>query len=379
MTQPYNAQNLLDLGEVLSGTLSSATGGRLRSDGTSLAGLAAAAVAHRTRGAVWLELCRHGLCTPLPEMLRAHLSEGHPALVLEDGWRYERARTDNLIHEATAVIAALNDVGIIPMLLKGMALVLGGVLPEPGRRWMVDVDIMVRPEQLEPALAALKRAGYRHTSEGGAPHHAPPLVREDGGFEIEVHFAMVVPPLQPALPSAAVWAGARLHERDGLRFYCPSPEDTLLHVALHGQESRYERQLAWTPFRTLADFVALWRIAGQAVDWPALRKRAAAAGLAASFDIHLYQCCRLFGQKWPLPRRPGWFVRLHWRLSLASADHPGSVGQALASWLEVRQLASATIGGRGPIGGMAAGLALAGRMIFKYRWRVAGRLMGKRK
>lgn len=377
--QGYNAQALLDLGEVLSGALSPATCGRLRSNGTALAGLATAALHHRICGATWLELCRHGICMPLPEMLRARLPEGHPVLVLENGWRIESERARNLVLQATHVIATLNAAGIVPMLLKGMALLLGGALPEEGRRWMVDVDIMVRPEELDVAMAALGRAGYHQSPVGSAPHHAPPLVREEGGFEVEVHFAMVVPPLQPALPTAAVWADAQLHERDGLRFCCPSPQDNLLHVALHGQESRYERQLACVPFRALADFVGLWRSVGPGVDWPALRKRAAAAGLCTSFDIHLYQSCRLFGQKWPLPRLPGLLVRLHWRLCLAAADHPGSVAQALASWLELRQLASATIKGRGTAGGVAAGLALAGRMIFKYRWRLIGRLMGNRK
>lgn len=377
--QGYDAQAVLDLGEVLSGALSSATCGRLRGDGTALAGLATAALHHRICGATWLELCRHGICMPLPEMLRARLSEGHPVLVLENGWRIESERARNLVLQATDVITVLNGAGIVPMLLKGMALLLGGALPEEGRRWMVDVDIMVRPEELEAAMAALGRAGYHQSPVGGAPHHAPPLVREEGGFEVEVHFAMVVPQLQPALPTASVWANAQSHERNGLRFYCPSPEDILLHVALHGQESRHERQLACVPFRALADFVGLCRSAGPGVDWQTLRQRAAAAGLATSFDIHLYQANRLFGQDWPLPRRPGSLVRLHWRLCLAAADHPGTVGRALASWLEVRQLASATVGGRGLIGGVTASLALVGRMIFKYRWRVIGRLMGKRK
>ncbi len=379
MKQSLGKQSVLDLGEVLSGALSPATGSRLRSDGVSLAGIAAAALRNQVRGAVWLELCRHGICMPLPEVLRARLPEGHSALVLEDGWRHESERTRNLTGQASDIIAALNDAGITPMLLKGMALVLGGTMPEPGRRWMVDIDFMVRPEELDIAMATLDRLGYCHRAERGAPHHAPSVTRAPGEAEIEVHFAMVVPALQPALPAEAAWAEARLHDEGGLRFYCPSPEDALMHAALHGQESKCVRQLARIPFRALADFAALRERHAQTVDWPALRRRAAAAGCAASFDTHLYQACLLFRQDWPLPRRAKLAVRLHWRLCLIAAAHPRSVGQALFTWLEIRQLASTAAKGRGPVGGAVACLALAVRLAFKYRGRLAARLMGKRK
>ena len=364
---------LLDLGEALGPTLSADTSRRLRDDPTALAEIVALAARHQLRGNLWLALCRHGLCAPLPDQLRRHLPPGHPATVLEDGWTHESRHGAELLVRSRAMIAALNAAGIEPMLLKGMALVMGGILPEPGQRWMVDIDLLVHPEQLAAAIAVMESLGYRPRPGSTAPHHAPAMAGE-----VEIHFDMVVPALQAALPTDRAWRIATAVAADGLRYWLPSPEDAIVHVALHGQHSNHVQPLARLPLRPLSDLAHLRRRHDRHLDWPALRRRAAAAGHRFAFDTHLYQCCRVFRQDWPLTTPPPWPVRLHWRLCLLAAAHPHTLGRLLFARLEIAS-AFAPAAGRPALARLSAHAALALRLLGKYKWRIGHRLMGRRR
>lgn len=370
-------QGLLDLGDVLSGSPRPETLHRLRQEKNALTHLTAAALRHQCRGAAWQALCAAGVCAPLPAPLRARLPAGHPAVTLEDGWMYETHHAGVLTAQTREIIASLNHAGLVPMLLKGMALTYGWQIIDPGQRWMVDIDLMVRPEDLATAIAVLDGLGYCHKAPLGAPHHVPAVSRSAGEGEVELHFAPVIPSLQAALPTETLWNNAIRCTRDGLFFYIPALADALLHTALHAQETGHVRALARIPVRALIDFSRLWQTADAPVDWITLRQRAAAAGVVQGFDIHLYQTCMLLNRPWPIPRAPSLRARLHWALCLAAYARPDSVGRLLQTRYEIWQVLREVAPGRPLPVRLSAGLIRCLQILCKYRWRLWNRLLGK--
>lgn len=87
------------------------------------------------------------------------------------------ARNHRLATQLTETVAALNDRGVRPVLLKGSVTLAIAGLPRLGARLMSDLDIMVLPDQIEAALDALIASGY------SVHHRTPP---ESGKWYIEL-------------------------------------------------------------------------------------------------------------------------------------------------------------------------------------------------
>jgi hypothetical protein len=103
---------------------------------------------------------------------------------------------------ALDAVEAVNTAGITPVFLKGMA-VWASCHPADAHspRMMSDVDLLVRPEEGEPALEALLASGFRvlrrHPVE--SPHVIAELWREGDGGALDLH-------LRPPGPSGLTQA-----------------------------------------------------------------------------------------------------------------------------------------------------------------------------
>lgn len=125
--------------------------------------------------------------------------------------------------------------GIAFLVFKGFHLS-EWVYPVPGTRKHGDVDVLVRPEDVERAVAAAHALGWKENAypEGDRPyyHHAPALYHGRWSLMLEVHRWVVhstVPwnAVQRRI-TAAVWADARQVEWEGMRVHLPSEVDALL-------------------------------------------------------------------------------------------------------------------------------------------------------
>ena len=74
------------------------------------------------------------------------------------------ARNDRLAEQLAEALAALNAHGITPMLLKGSAMLATTPRMTMGRRLITDLDIVVSPDEVEPARDCLSGLGYRTTT-----------------------------------------------------------------------------------------------------------------------------------------------------------------------------------------------------------------------
>lgn len=371
---PRRVRAALDLGLMLGGTAPETVVDRLRRGGSAFAETVDLAVRHRLCGALYQALARRGAAMPMPDFLRRRLGAGHPAVVLENGRLREEAQMRRLLDWTGVVVSSLNAAGVVPMPLKGLAMVLDGTQPEPGRRWMCDIDLLVRDEEMGTALGVLAALGAVPGHDHGAVHHLPPMVLPDR-TEVELHRALVVPALEPALPVARVWRDAVPFEAQGLRLMLPSPADSILHNALHAQESKLNYRTCRLPLRRLADMPALMEAHAWRVNWDDLAKRAEAADFREAFECHLYQAGRLFGLPWPLSRSPSRRVRLHWAVCRLALAHPNPLEGFLYGLHELRDSYAKAGVGRSALGRARVRVELSLGLLWKYRGGAWGRLM----
>jgi hypothetical protein len=192
-------------------------------------------------------------------------------------------------------LAALTDAGVEAMLLKGAALT-ATVYPDPAVREMLDVDVLVRAEQLDSANAALASLGYRSPPGSGEEqhsagwmranhHHDPALVADDGMLAIELHHHIAMKDERRFFDAADLWARSRAHP-GAPAHRLPAGEDLLLHVGFHFTRNRlggsHIRSGSGGALSQLADLA--WIVAREPLDWDAL----AAAARAYRLDARLF-------------------------------------------------------------------------------------------
>jgi hypothetical protein len=197
-------------------------------------------------------------------------------------------RNTALAEELLRVLGALRAVGIVALPVKGIILaetMYGGL----GLRQCADLDVLAHPRDLPAARDVLRNLGYAQNDtlsfdEAHHPFHDPPYFRKIAGAEVclELHQALWDARFFEA-EADALWrrmVEAPLH---GARVATLSPEDTLLHLAIHRSRSALR-------LRFVCDIAELLRRHGATLDWSyvlgqarALRARTAlfsALGLA---------------------------------------------------------------------------------------------------
>ncbi len=164
------------------------------------------------------------------------------------------------------LLAALAAAGIGTIVLKGAAFteaLYGNLALRP----MKDLDLLVRPSDLDSAERVVRGLGYA-PDEWFRPaawyraslHHLVPYRR--GETVVEIHHRLL-PPGAPAGPTPEeVWGRAQVRRLAQTDATVLAPEDLFVHVALHVAIDRFAGKL-----RDLRDLAALAASARLAPDW----------------------------------------------------------------------------------------------------------------
>jgi len=217
---------------------------------------------HGTAALLRFNLARGGWLDLVPAGERAALDEVS---------RNDAVRQLAFVSEAARLIEALARHHITALPLKGAALMLGGYYPQAGLRAAVDIDLLVHPNQIQPAEQIALQCGYREwISERQAPiqprlrqaarqeaHHAA-VRRGPGGVALELHYrAFECPPKMMLFSRARDFGFAEMIPRAvpwraeiGGTLRLPAPEDLCLHLVQH---TVVDWQSAHLMLRTLAD------------------------------------------------------------------------------------------------------------------------------
>ena len=213
---------------------------------------------------------------------------------------------------------AQHDIDVL--LLKGAGLALSAYA-RPTERPMGDIDLLVRPAHAARAWELALENGWARRGDvpeerSYAEHqHLTPLEDADGlKIGLELHTALFTQQAPFFLPPDQLWEGAHRITAGGQPAWVPSPEDQLLHAALH---FAWSHEMTFGAFRTLRDVERI--VESSTIDWPALVRSARAARGAT--------CCY-------------WTLRL--AHDLAGVSVPADVLAALAPRLPARVLRSLT-------------------------------------
>lgn len=319
--------------------------------GRDLEAAAAAALADASFDLVRLaQLAGRHLITP---MLAAGAAEPSLARRLPDDFRLylefvhaENSRRNHRLRRQLVEAARhLNRIGVEPVLLKGAIRLVDGLYPDPGRRFMRDLDVIVPRDRLFDAAECLTPIGYSfEIGEEAAPRDLQGLA-PDGCAMIELH-AELLPHRQELCPARDVIARSRAIELDGARMRVPDTVDQLVHLIAH---DRLEADLHAAGMFVLRNVFETALLCRDGRDADRVLARFGAVGLAPWAETHLDLARRLFPGD--MPRLPE--IRATGRMLahvLAAAEQrkgyrTGGVGQLsyLAQLIAVKILTSSVL------------------------------------
>jgi hypothetical protein len=223
------------------------------------------AVRERAVAAVNEQLARTPVRGPLPAEL-ANLQR--LAMVAE----FQLSSLHDRLVKLLALYAA-HDIDVL--LLKGAGLA-HSAYARPTERPMGDIDLLMRHNSAarawELALAnGWARRGDVPAERSYAEHqHLSPLEDSDGlQIGLELHTALFTHQAPFHVPPERLWEGARRLTIGGQPAYVPSPENQLLHAALH---FAWSHEMTFGAFRTLRDVERI--LAAAPLDWPTLVRKA---------------------------------------------------------------------------------------------------------
>jgi len=185
---------------------------------------------------------RHGLDPLLYRRLKTLVpAPAMPASIVERAQLAhlrQAASAMRLYQQFAEVVTALGRAGFPSIALKGAHLA-QLAYPNPALRPMSDLDLLVRAADLAGAEAALLQLGYRSERDYdiglacAKSQHLPPLTRPDAASLVELHWTLLAPRAPFAVDVDGLWQRARPARIAGVEVLTLSPEDLLLHLALH--------------------------------------------------------------------------------------------------------------------------------------------------
>jgi hypothetical protein len=260
--------------------------------------------------ALCVSLSHESLSSAVPDSVASYLAELS---------RLNRVRNGRLRQQLAELVAALNERGVTPLLLKGAGVLFARDDSYALSRMVTDLDILVAPDQGAAALAVLAERGYRSMSDRAPPTHTlGDFVRPQDVGAVDLHVALLTEPA--LLPLDDVMVRATDHAVGGLHVRLLSPTDRALHLLLHDLIQDHGLHDGRLNIRHLHEFAVL--AAGARIDWPALRAHLARHRLQAALDLWLLASGEFFGTRPALSGRPSLRARLLFRLALLRLRNP---------------------------------------------------------
>jgi hypothetical protein len=223
-------------------------------------------------------------------------------------------RNRAILSELAAAAALLNDEGIEPVLLKGVAYLVTGVYANPAARYLMDVDLLIPVRQQSTAIEVLMKNGFewdRSDRLGRFRHHHPPL-RRTGSVSIELHHRLGMGICASLLSASEVLEQSERRKIDGARVRVPAPEHLVAHLIMHSQIQHPYNERIWPPLRAMHDLVLAQRRFGGEINWSSIERRFRAVGRSDVLAMHLLKVRDALGADLPFPIPLTGMLRLRW-------------------------------------------------------------------
>jgi hypothetical protein len=235
-----------------------------------------------------------------------------------------RQRNERLLNEAVELAAILNEIGVVPVFLKGAAHLLSGLYPDAAHRVMVDLDALVPADRLSDCAARLRGREYDLLTDAdfSGHHHYPPLGRPGTLAAVELHDEPLDVLCRRLLPPEAVLGSAVVFERGGAKLAVPSGRCRLIHAIAHAQLADHAYLYGHLGLRELLDYARLHEAFAHETDWGEIARLFAASGAATAFEFHLLAAERLLAVPVDARVRISGAARALYRRALWQAGHP---------------------------------------------------------
>ena len=196
--------------------------------------------------------------------------------------------------ELTEIIKSLTAAGIRVILLKGAHLA-PFVYQDMGMRWMADIDVLIRRADLRQTNDILIRMGYSYPYVNGTAvwddfgkrkevgdqaavidwykaHHMHLNYFNPNGLQnLELHWGIARNASPFSIDTERLWKRAQIEDLRGTPVHVLSPEDLILHIALHDAYYHHLKLFGLRPCCDIAMVVS--RFSTQIV-WERLHDRA---------------------------------------------------------------------------------------------------------
>jgi hypothetical protein len=221
-----------------------------------------------------------------------------------------KKRNEQILSTLARVAGLLNAIDIEPVLLKGAALLVEGIYPQPSMRILGDVDILVPKDRSAEACAALQAVGFDTKWSAVSPpthHHLPMLLDPETGTGVELHTDVISRSADAVIATDWFFEMVRPIVFRGQRVLLPEPTRNVGHIIFHSQIFHDLYTLNKVQLRHVIDLVMLRARHEKAINWDELDRRFSAAGSGEALATYLHLASELFGQAAPqlshAPRR----------------------------------------------------------------------------
>jgi hypothetical protein len=321
------------------------------------------------------------LLLPAPKTLNPEQRAAFITTRLNDAYAAHEARQADLRDQLHACLAALNEAGITPILLKGCR-----YLPEPGSHWgsarpMRDIDLLIKPDHAAAAVNALTGIGYVADAATGLQHQHLPELRLAGHHGlVELHTDALAPAGAKFLATVLVWEKAEPINLAGNAALALPPAWQALHAMLHHQASDDGYNQHILALKPLWEFACLTSTL-EAPAWEQLCQQMALHEGAALLASWCLQARQVFGLRQPLGVPVSTAALAQAAACFDEAAQPQLLRRARFIWRQLRRGFSSEMlslrYGKPP---GEVGLALRARHLWfllrRYRGHLGARLLG---
>lgn len=235
------------------------------------------------------------------DWLLASATESAMPLVSPD--LVSRSLQFNRFNRAIALkwLGLISDAGLEVAVLKGFATA-HRFYPDPVLRTMSDVDILVRPRDIDRLCRALGQEGFRFLKSKGTPSWGlssessfHPFVSADGAFIFDLHVAADDFPVSRGLEIEEVFAQAAIIEIEGVRV----PRDD--HLVLLAATNAGRDKFGPGSMTSMTDLVVALGRMGVVPDWNAIVCHAGRGGFLRPLTAAVRLLARLGVDRGRLP------------------------------------------------------------------------------
>jgi hypothetical protein len=258
---------------------------------------------HLVATALWTSLSRPSFCEFVPQDVRNYLAFLHAR---------NAARNARIRLQCLDIGLTLARAGLRAALLKGAAWLFDGDPRAASDRMMFDIDLVVAPQEFQPAVRTLAASGYREASgihiEVNHIHH-PPMVCDGAEACVEIHRDLAN--RIEFLSSPEVIASAR-EVAPGLLL--PDPRHRIVHNVIHAQIMNGDFAGGVLNLRDGLDLARLIASSGPEFDWTALALEGRNRGYFRYLSGAIHATHRILRSPVPPPFADHLWGQLHaWR------------------------------------------------------------------